>query len=59
MASRTIQARMDSLLKKKTGLPMQELKSIIERATASKESALKDRDHTLSSNYTMFHECHI
>lgn len=45
--------------KDKRGMPMQELKSIIEKLAAGETLEAKHRDHALSGNYAMFRECHI
>lgn len=51
--------KKDFKLAQKRGLPMQELKNIIEKLAAGKTLSAKHRDHALSGNYTMFRECHI
>ena len=51
--------KKDFKLAQKRGMPMQELKSIIEKLAASETLEAKHRDHALSGNYAMFRECHI
>ena len=46
-------------LAKKRGLPMHELKAIIEKLAAGEKLEPKHRDHSLTGNYVMFRECHI
>ena len=43
----------------KRGLPMQELKTIIEKLANGETLESKHRDHALTGNYSMFRECHI
>ena len=51
--------KKDFKLAQKRGLPMQELKSIIEKLATGETLDAKHRDHALSGNYAMFRECHI
>ena len=51
--------KKDFKLAKKRGLPMQELKSVIEKLAAGLALEEKHRDHALTGNYAMFRECHI
>ena len=51
--------KKDFKLAKKRGLPMQELKTVIEKLAAGIPLEEKHRDHALTGNYTMFRECHI
>ena len=51
--------KKDFKLAQKRGMPMQELKSIIEKLAAGETLEAKHRDHALSGNYAMFRECHI
>ncbi len=51
--------KKDFKLAKKRGLPMHELKKIIETLASEKTLEPKHRDHALSGNYAMFRECHI
>ena len=51
--------KKDFKLAKKRGLPMQELKSVIEKLAAGIPLEEKHRDHALTGNYAMFRECHI
>ena len=51
--------KKDFKLAKKRGLPMQELKSVIEKLAAGLALEEKHRDHPLTGNYAMFRECHI
>ena len=51
--------KKDFKLAQKRGMPMQELKSIIEKLAAGKTLEAKHQDHALSGNYAMFRECHI
>ena len=51
--------KKDFKLAQKRGLPMQELKSIIEKLATGETLDAKHRDHSLSGNYAMFRECHI
>ena len=51
--------KKDFKLAKKRGLPMQELKTVIEKLAAGIPLEEKHRDHALTGNYVMFRECHI
>ena len=51
--------KKDFKLAQKRGMPIQELKNIIEKLAAGKTLETKHRDHALSSNYAVFRECHI
>ena len=51
--------KKDFKLAQKRGMPMQELKSIIEKLSAGKTLEAEHQDHALSGNYAMFRECHI
>lgn len=51
--------KKDFKLAQKRGMPMQELKNIIEKLAAGKTLETKHRDHALSGNYAVFRECHI
>lgn len=51
--------KKDFKLAQKRGLPMQELKEIIQKLAAGETLEAKHRDHALSGNYAMFRECHI
>lgn len=51
--------KKDFKLAKKRGLPMQELKTVIEKLAAGLTLEEKYRDHALTGNYAMFRECHI
>ena len=51
--------KKDFKLAQKRGLPMHELKKIIETLASEKALEPKHRDHALSGNYAMFRECHI
>ena len=51
--------KKDFKLAKKRGLPMQELKSVIEKLAAGLALEKKHRDHALTGSYAMFRECHI
>jgi len=51
--------KKDFKLAQKRGLPMQELKSIIEKLANGETLASKHHDHSLTGNYSMFRECHI
>ena len=51
--------KKDFKLAKKRGLPMQELKTVIEKLAAGIPLEEKHRDHALAGNYAMFRECHI
>lgn len=51
--------KKDFKLAQKRGLPMQELKSIIEKLANGEPLDSKHRDHALTGNYAMFCECHI
>lgn len=51
--------KKDFKLAKKRGLPMQELKAVIEKLAAGIPLEEKHRDHALTGNYAMFRECHI
>ena len=51
--------KKDFKLAQKRGMPMQELKNIIEKLAEGKTLETKHRDHALSGNYAVFRECHI
>ena len=51
--------KKDFKLAQKRGLPMHELKKIIETLASEKALEPKHRDHALSGNYAMFRECHV
>lgn len=51
--------KKDFKLAQKRGLPMQELKTIIEKLANGETLASKHHDHSLTGNYSMFRECHI
>lgn len=51
--------KKDFKLAKKRGLPMQELKAVIEKLANGETLEQKNRDHALTGNYAMFRECHI
>lgn len=51
--------KKDFKLAQKRGLPMQELKTIIEKLASGETLDSKHRDHALTGNYVMFRECHI
>ena len=51
--------KKDFKLAQKRGLPMQELKEIIQKLAAGETLEAKHRDHALSGNYAVFRECHI
>lgn len=51
--------KKDFKLAQKRGLPMQELKTVIEKLAAGFPLEKKHRDHALSGSYAMFRECHI
>jgi len=51
--------KRDVKLAKKRGLPLKELKDIIETLATGKKLDPKYHDHNLSGNYAMFRECHI
>lgn len=51
--------KKDFKLAKKRGLPMQELKTVIEKLAAGIPLEEKHHDHALTGNYAMFRECHI
>ena len=53
------QFKKDFKLAKKRGLPLNELKTIIERLAAGETLEAKYHDHNLTGNYAMFRECHI
>jgi len=55
----SVKFKKDFKLAQKRGLPMQELKNIIEKLAAGKTLETKHRDHALSGNYAVFRECHI
>ena len=44
---------------KKRGLPLSELKKVLEKLVAGEPLEIKYRDHNLSGNYAGFRECHI
>ncbi len=51
--------KKDFKLAQKRGLPLQELKTVIEKLAAGEILEQKYRDHALTGNYAMFRECHI
>ena len=51
--------KRDVKLAKKRGLPIKELKDVIETLAAGNSLAPKYHDHNLIGNYAMFRECHI
>ena len=51
--------KKDFKLAQKRGLPLQELKTVIEKLAAGEILEQKYRDHALTGNYSMFRECHI
>ena len=51
--------KKDFKLAQKRGLPMQELKVVIEKLANGETLEQKNRDHALTGNYAMFRECHI
>ena len=53
------QFKKDFKLAKKRGLPMNELKTVIEKLAKGQALDPKHHDHSLSGNYAMFRECHI
>ena len=53
------QFKKDFKLAKKRGLPLNELKTIIERLAAGETLEAKYHDHNLTGNYATFRECHI
>lgn len=55
----SVKFKKDFKLAKKRGLPMQELKAIIELLATGKKLDSKYHDHSLTGNYAMFRECHI
>ncbi len=55
----TKQFKKDFKLAKKRGLPMQELKTILEKLSNGEPLEEKHQDHPLIGNYASFRECHI
>ena len=55
----SLKFKKDFKLAKKRGLPMHELKAIIEKLATGEKLEPKHRDHSLTGNYVMFRECHI
>ena len=53
------QFKKDFKLSQKRGLPMQKLKTILEKLVNGIPLEEKHHDHPLSGNYTSFRECHI
>ena len=53
------QFKKDFKLSQKHGLPMQKLKTILEKLVNGIPLVEKHHDHPLSGNYTSFRECHI
>ncbi|WP_302594257.1 type II toxin-antitoxin system YafQ family toxin [uncultured Megasphaera sp.] len=53
------QFKKDFKRAKKRGLPLHELKAVIEQLTSEKSLAPKHRDHALAGKYAAFRECHI
>ncbi|MBR1695552.1 MAG: type II toxin-antitoxin system YafQ family toxin [Selenomonas sp.] len=51
--------KKDFKLAKKRGLPMHELKAVIEKLANGETLEQKNRDHALTGIYAMFRECHI
>lgn len=51
--------KKDFKLAQKRGLPLQELKTVIQKLAAGETLEQKHRDHALTGNYAMFRECHI
>ncbi len=55
----TVKFRKDVKRIKKRGLPINELRKVLEILTAGDPLEIKYRDHALSGNYAGFRECHI
>ena len=55
----SVQFKKDFKLMKKRGLPLQELKDVIELLAAEKTLDEKFYDHALKGKYNSFRECHI
>lgn len=55
----TAQFKKDFKRAKKRGLPMEELKVVLECLAAERPLDLRYRDHALTGEYAMFRECHI
>ena len=53
------QFKKDFKLAQKRGLPLQELKDILEKLANGEPLEEKHHDHHLTGNYTSFRECHI
>ena len=53
------QFKKDFKLSQKRDLPMQKLKTILEKLVNGIPLEEKHHDHPLSGNYTSFRECHI
>ena len=53
------QFKKDFKLAKKRGLPLQELKDVLERLASEKPLDEKYYDHPLKGKYVSFRECHI
>ena len=53
------QFKKDFKLAKKRGLPLQELKEVIETLAREKNLDEKYADHPLKGKYASFRECHI
>ena len=53
------QFKKDFKLAKKRGLPMQELKDVLENLAAEEPLDEKYCDHPLKGKYASFRECHI
>ena len=53
------QFKKDFKLAKRRGLPLDELKAVIEILASGKQLASRFQDHSLSGRYNMFRECHI
>ena len=55
----TRQFKKDFKKAQKRGLPMNELKTVLERLAAGKTLSPVYRDHSLQGEYISFRECHI
>ena len=55
----TAQFKKDFKRAKKRGLPMEELKAVLECLAAEEPLDAGYRDHALAGEYAMFRECHI
>ena len=53
------QFKKDFKLAKKRGLPLQELKDILEKLANGEVLEEKHHDHNLTGDYVSFRECHI